>query len=153
MPSFIRHPKDFWSGLLFVALGSAAVVIGQDYSMGTAGKMGPAYFPTVLGYLLAFLGVIALVRSFIVPGQPIDRFYVRNLLVILGAVILFGLIVRGAGLLIATVLLVVVASTASGKFRLTPVIMLAAGLTAFSAIVFVKLLGLPLPLIGSWFGG
>jgi hypothetical protein len=153
LPSFIRNPKDFWSGVIFVALGMAAIIIGWEYSMGSAGRMGPAYFPSVLGGLLALLGVIALVRSFIVPGQPIEPFAVKNLFIVLSAVLIFGVIVRGAGLIIATMLLIVIGSLASSKFRWGPVLLLAVGLTTFGALVFVKLLGLPLPLIGYWFGG
>lgn len=121
--------------------------------MGSAGKMGPAYFPTVLGSLLVLLGLIALVRSFIVQGQPIEPFAIKNLVIILGAVVLFGAIVRGAGLIIASLLLIFIGSTASEKFRVLPAIILAVGLTTFGSVVFVKLLGLPLPLVGSWFGG
>lgn len=152
MPSFIRHPKDFWSGIVFLAIGLSAIVIGNDYSMGSAGKMGPAYFPTALGGLLTFLGVIALVRSFIVHGEPIDRFAVKNLIVILSGILIFGTVVRGAGLIVAAMLLIVIGSFASSKFRWLPTILLAVGLTTFGVLVFVKLLGLPMPIIGSWFG-
>ena len=51
MPAFIRHPKDFWSGIVFLFFGLSAVYIGQEYEMGSAGRMGPAYFPIVLGAL------------------------------------------------------------------------------------------------------
>src|SRR3546814_87740 len=64
MPSFIRHPKDFWTGVIFLFVGLAAVILGRDYTMGTAGRMGTAYFPTVLGGLLALIGLVAVVRSF-----------------------------------------------------------------------------------------
>jgi hypothetical protein len=43
----IRHPKDFWTGVIYIAFGLAAIIIGRDYEMGTATKMGPAYFPIV----------------------------------------------------------------------------------------------------------
>ena len=57
----IRNPKDFWAGLLYVVLGLAAVYIAQDYEMGTATRMGPGYFPTLLGGFLALIGVVSLV--------------------------------------------------------------------------------------------
>lgn len=152
MPSFIRHPKDFWSGIIFVFIGLSAIVIGDDYSMGNAGKMGPAYFPTALGGLLTLLGVVALIRSFIVHGEPIQRFAIKNLILILSAILLYGAVVRGAGLVIANILLIMIGSFASEKFRLLPTLVLAVGLTIFGVLVFVKLLGLPLPILGSWFG-
>ena len=52
----IRNPKDFWIGLIYIFFGSSAILIARDYSMGTAIKMGPAYFPTILGGLLLTVG-------------------------------------------------------------------------------------------------
>ena len=65
----IRHPKDFWSGLIFLALAIAFGWIAQGYSMGRAIKMGPGYFPTVLAGILALIGLITLVRSFVLEGK------------------------------------------------------------------------------------
>ncbi|HJV74748.1 MAG TPA: tripartite tricarboxylate transporter TctB family protein [Noviherbaspirillum sp.] len=152
MSSFIRNPKEFWSGAIFIFFGVAAVVIGQDYTMGTAGRMGPAYFPTVLGALLAVIGAIAVVRSLISTGTPLEKFAVKELILILSAVLLFGFVVRGAGLVVAVPLIVLVSAFASIKFRLLPSVLLAAGLTVFAILVFIKGLGLPMPVLGSWFG-
>lgn len=152
MASFIRHPKDFWTGAMYAGLGAAAIFLPRDYSMGSALRMGPAYFPSVIGGLLILLGVIALIRSFIVPGEKIEPFAWRELLLVLGAVVLFGVLLEGAGLIIATVILVVLGAYASIKFRWRSAVPLAAGLTAFSVLVFVKLLGVPLPILGTWLG-
>ena len=152
MSSLIRNPKDFWSGVIFIIFGMAAVVIGQDYSMGTAGRMGPAYFPTVLGALLAVIGAIAVVRSVFTTGAPIEKFAIRNILLIMSAVLLFGFLVRGAGLVIAIPVMVLISAYASSKFRLLPTVLLAAGMTTFSVLVFVTGLGLPIPVLGPWFG-
>lgn len=62
MRSLIRHPKDSWTGMIFLLIDFAAVMIGRDYPMGSAGRMGPAYFPTILGSLLALTGMIRIVR-------------------------------------------------------------------------------------------
>ena len=67
----IRSPKDFWAGLLYGGVGAAAVVIARDYSWGRGGRMGPAYFPTILGALLLLIGIVSLVRAFAVRGEPI----------------------------------------------------------------------------------
>ena len=71
MSNVIKHPKDFWTGVMFLVVGLSAVFIGRDYAMGTAGRMGPAYFPTVLGGLLSVIGGIAIFRSFKREGEHI----------------------------------------------------------------------------------
>lgn len=152
MSSLIRNPKDFWSGVIFVFFGLAAVIIGQDYSMGTAGRMGPAYFPTILGGMLVLLGLIAVVRSLFRPGEGIEKFAIKEILMILAAVLLFGFLVRGAGLVVAIVIMVMLSAFASAKFRVMPSVLLAVGMAVFSVLLFVKALGLPMPVIGPWFG-
>lgn len=152
MPSFIRHPKDFWSGIIFLVIGLCAVYIGQDYPMGSAGRMGPAYFPTILGGLLGLIGLAALIRSFISQGDAIEKFAIKNLAIVLGAVLLYGVLIRGAGLIVATITIVVIGSLASSKTTWTSILLLAVGSAAFCVLIFVKLLGLPIPVIGPWFG-
>jgi hypothetical protein len=152
VPSFIRHPKDFWTGIIFLFFGLAAVLIGLEYPMGSAGRMGPAYFPTVLGALLTLIGFIAVVRSFLRPGEAVGKFYVKEIVLILSAVLLFGFLVRGAGLVPAALVLILMSAYASPKFRWGEALLLAVGLTIFALLVFVKLLGLPMPVFGPWFG-
>ncbi|HWS22107.1 MAG TPA: tripartite tricarboxylate transporter TctB family protein [Methanoregula sp.] len=153
MSQLIRNEKDFWIGIIYVALGSAAIIISRNYGMGTALKMGPSYFPTILGCLLIVIGVFSLIRSFIKPGSPFGTFAFKGLLLITASIILFGFIVRGAGLVIALPVLVIISSCASIRFRWKYSIVLAAGLTIFCILVFLKALGVPLPILGSWFGG
>lgn len=152
MVSFISNPKDFWSGAIFICIGLVAVLIGLDYSMGTSGHMGPAYFPTILGSLLVVIGSIAIVRSMLTLGEAITRFSLKGLVLVLGATILFGVLVRGAGLFIAIILLVMMSGLASIKFNIRPFLIVAIGMAIFCSLVFIKGLGLPMPLIGSWFG-
>jgi hypothetical protein len=149
----IRSTKDFWTGLIYIFFGSSAVLIASDYGIGTALKMGPAYFPTILGALLVLIGIISLVRSFIQPGSPIGGFTFKGLLLVIASTLVFGLIVRGAGLVIALPALVIISAYASVDFRWGPSLALAAGLTVFCILVFLKGLGVPLPILGSWFGG
>ena len=153
MSQLIRNEKDFWIGVIYVAFGSAAIIISRNYGMGTALKMGPSYFPTILGCLLIVIGVISLIRSFIKPGSPFGTFAFKGLLLITASIILFGFIVRGAGLVIALPVLVIISSCASIRFRWKYSLVLAAGLTIFCILVFLKALGVPLPILGSWFGG
>ena len=148
-----RNPKDFWTGLIYIAFGSAAIVIASDYGMGTAVKMGPAYFPTILGALLIGIGAISVIRSFVVPGAPIGAFAFKGLILVSVSVVLFGFVVRGAGLAVALPLLIIISAWASSRFRWGSTLLMAAGLTIFCALVFLKGLGIPLPIIGPWFGG
>lgn len=120
--------------------------------MGTAGRMGPAYFPSVLGGLLALVGAASLIRSFFRQGEPIGRLYWRELTLVLVAVLLFGFLVRDAGLIPATLVLILISSYAGQKFNLAKSIALAIGAALFAVGLFVKLLGLPMPIIGPWFG-
>ena len=121
--------------------------------MGTALKMGPAYFPSVIGTLLILLGAISVIRSFFIEGRPIGDFALKKLAILVGSVILFGAVVRGAGLAIALPILAIVSASASSRFHWKSSVLIATGLTVFCALVFLKGLGVPLPLIGSWLGG
>jgi len=151
----IRSSKDFLTGTIYVAIGTGAVMIAilGEYKIGTALRMGPAYFPLVLSFLLIGIGLISLVRSFIQRGTPIGAYTVKGLLLVVVPTVLFGLLVKGAGLIVALPLLVLVSSYASRQFRWGQALALAAGLTVFCALVFLKGLGVPLPILGSWFGG
>jgi len=149
----IRNTKDFWSGVLYIFFGSSALLVGRDYGMGTSLKMGPAYFPSLLGALLILIGAISVIRSFFIQGTPIGVFALKKLAFVVGSVILFGAIIRGVGLAIALPLLAIMSARASTRFRWAPSIAMAAGLTVFCILVFLKGLGVPLPLIGSWLGG
>lgn len=134
-------------------VGLAAVIIGRDYPMGTAGRMGPAYFPTVLGGLLALIGLAAIVRSFFREAEePIGKFAIKETILILTGVILFASLIRGAGMVVSVIAIVLVSALASTKFQWKGGFVLAAGLSIFAVLVFVKLLGLPIPIFGPWFG-
>ena len=149
----IRNPKDFWIGLLYILFGSSAILIARDYGMGTGGRMGPAYFPNILGGLLIVIGAISVIRSFIAHGAPIGTLAFKGLLLVSVSVLIFGILVRGAGLAVSLPLLVIISAYASTRFRWGPTLLIAAGLTIFCSLVFIKGLGIPLPIIGPWFGG
>jgi Tripartite tricarboxylate transporter TctB family len=151
--SAIRSPKDFWTGVIYLVLGGAAVFLAWEYGMGSATRMGPGYFPSVLGGLLLVFGVIAVIRSFMQDGEPIGGFAWKAAALVIGGTLLFGFLMRTAGLVIAILVLVLVTAAASSKFRFEWKAV--AGLIlliAFCSLVFVKALGVPMPLLGSWFG-
>ena len=150
----MRNPRDFWAGLLYLALGIAVVVWGRQYAMGTSARMGPGYFPTVLGAVLALLGAVSVGRSLLRTGEPIAAVAWRPTALVLGGTVLFGLLLEGAGLLIALASMIITGAMASRYTRLDVVSVLALlGIVMFCALVFVKGLGLPMPLVGSWLGG
>src|SRR5947208_6863261 len=114
---FIRHPKDFYAGLIFIAFGVAAIVIGNNYALGTAARMGPGYFPRILGILLVVLGAGLSLRALKIKGDPLPQWHWRPMLIVLGSVIVFGIVVTRLGLILSTIGLVFAASTASHEFR------------------------------------
>jgi hypothetical protein len=114
--------------------------------------MGPGYFPTVLGWLLALIGTVALVRSFFSTGEPIGKLAIKQLLIVVLAIVMFGSIVRGAGIMPAVFLLVMISSFSSTKFGWIPMLSMAIGSAVFCWVVFVYFLGLPLQAFGTWFG-
>jgi len=151
----IRSIKEFLTGIIYMAIGSGAVLIAVlgDYKIGNAVKMGPAYFPLVLSFILIFIGLISLIRSFIKPGTPVGAIAINGLVLVIIPTVLFGLLVRKLGLVIMLPLLVIISSYASRQFRWGPALALAVGMTIFCTLVFIKGLGVPLPILGSWFGG
>jgi hypothetical protein len=151
MQSLIKAPKDFWTGVIYIVAGAATLWLGAEYRMGTASRMGPGYFPTVLAWILVAIGAVSFVRSFLARGEPIAAIAVMPLLLVLTACALFGFMVPRVGLGLALLALCVVSAAASDQFRFDPWI--AAGLLAVivaCALVFVKGLGVPMPLLGSW---
>lgn len=153
MPSFIRGPKDFWAGVIYLGLGAGFAFVSRDYSLGTSVRMGPGYLPTVLGGLLALVGLISIVRGISKGGDALDPFAWRPVLLIGLSLTLFAALLNGAGLILALAALLLVAPAALKGFRYTPMGAIAAvGLIAFCALVFVRALALPLPLVGTWFG-
>ncbi|MCX7174734.1 MAG: tripartite tricarboxylate transporter TctB family protein [Proteobacteria bacterium] len=152
MGTMIKHPKDFYAGTMYFSLGAAAAYIARDYTMGSAIRMGPAYFPTMLAILLMIVGAISVVRSFVSKGESIDAFAWKEVGLIIGSIVLFGVLVRGAGLGPALVLLVLVSAWASPEFKLKTALLLAVITTVLSVLVFVTGLGLPFPILGPWVG-
>ncbi|KAB2849917.1 MAG: tripartite tricarboxylate transporter TctB family protein [Hyphomicrobiaceae bacterium] len=147
----IRAPKDFWTGTIYAALGAVALWIGQGYKVGTAGRMGPGYFPLALASILLVLAGLSLVRSFVIKGEAVPTIAWRPMLLILLATGLFGLLLPRAGLAIALLALCLVSAAASKEFRFAwKATAGLIGLITFCTFVFVKGLGVPMPIIGRW---
>ena len=99
------------------------------------------------------IGVISVIRSFVIPGPAIGALAIKGLVLVTISVVVFGFVVRGLGVAIALPLLIIVSAYGSTRFRWRPTLVMAAGLTIFCVLVFVKGLGIPLRIIGPWLGG
>ena len=151
MTSRVQNPKDFWTGMIYLAVGAGVIFIARNYSVGTASRMGPGYFPLALSGLLIVFGLVAVVRSFIVPGEPIGAFAWKPMVLVLGATALFGALISTLGLVIALLALVLVSAAASEKFRFDwRAVLGLVALIIFCSLGFVKGLGVPMPLFGPW---
>jgi hypothetical protein len=145
----IRDAKDFWSGVMFAAFGALFIFFAREYDMGSAARMGPAYFPTVLGGLLLLLGIVVAIRGLTARTNDgrVEPFHFRPLLLVLGAVVAFGLLLRPAGLVVALAALVAISSLGSHEFRLRDVLLLTVGLAILVVIVFIYGLGMTVPVL------
>ena len=154
MRSVIATRKDFWTGVIYAAVGLGALVMARNYALGSAARMGPGYFPTAVGALLVIVGAVIVLRAFLYPGEPVGSLAWKPMLLVLGSIIAFGLLIGRAGLPIAAVVLVLGCAAASDRFRLEWIPMLGmVGLIAFCVALFVVGMGIPMPLVGPWFSG
>lgn len=153
----IKSQRDFWSGLLFVIVG-VAFASGSliHYSFGSSARPGPGYFPFGLGVLLALLGAAVLFKALTIEsegGQPIGSIAWRPLLIVVGAIMMFGIALPRLGLVITLPLLIIVASLASDEFRWRDAILSSVVLTVGSWAIFVKGLSLVIPVWPTFLGG
>ena len=142
----IRDPKDFWAGVLFIAFGVAAVAIAINYPVGTAGRMGPGYFPRGLGFLLIGIGAFLALRALRVPGGRLEFGSVKPLVIVLASIALFGLVAPYLGMVAATIVLIMVSSFSSHEFHFKTALISSVLLAAFAVLAFGYGLNLQLPL-------
>jgi Tripartite tricarboxylate transporter TctB family len=146
----IKHQKDFWAGLMFLLVGAGFAAGALSYSFGSSARPGPAYFPFGLGILTALLGAFEIVKALTVNepgGGRIGPWPLKQMAIILLGVVLFGLMLPKLGLIVALPVLIFVASIPSGEFGYKEVIINCVVLTVFSWLVFVKGLGLTIPML------
>jgi putative tricarboxylic transport membrane protein len=142
----IRAPKDFWSGIMFIAFAAVALIASHSYSLGRAGRMGPGYFPLLLGCALVLIGLILVARSLFTAGERIEPMQLLPLGIIAAGIVVFGLLLQPLGLVLALLAVIVITAFASGESRPLETAALAVVLTAFSVGIFVVALRLPLPI-------
>lgn len=160
----IKSQKDFLSGLMFTVVGGAFAIGATNYDIGAAARMGPGYFPFLLGIILAILGVIVTIQALgdsEKPGEKVGKLAWKPLVLIIGANLLFGAMLGGIapiglppmGLMLSVIVLVVVASMAGAEFRLVEALILSVVLAAGSYVIFIMLLSLPFQVWPSFIAG
>jgi len=160
----LKSQKDFFSGLLFIVVGGSFAYGASTYQVGTGARMGPGYFPLLLGIILALMGVVVAVRAFMTGtpgGDRIGAIAWRPLFLVLSANVAFGALMIGVpaigipqfGLVVAIFALVTIASFAAERFIVKEVLVLSVILSVGSYAAFVKLLGLQFPVWPSFIAG
>ena len=148
---FIKSEQDFYAGVMFAVVGIAFAVGATNYNIGTGARMGPGYFPLGLGVILAVLGGIIMLQGALGKvGAKMGKVALRPLFCIIGANVVFGLLLGGLpnlgipamGLIVAIYGLTLVASMADAQFKLKGVLILGTVLAIMSYGAFVKLLNL-----------
>ncbi len=152
----IQSQKDFFSGLMFMAVGVAFAWGATSYNVGTGARMGPGYFPLVLGVLMAVLGLVVAVKATVVKtedGDKIGSWAWKPLFFIIAANLVFGVMLGGLpsiklpamGLIMGIFALTFIASMAGEEFKLKEVFVLATVLSIMSYLAFIVLLKLQFP--------
>ena len=150
MKSSMANNRDFWAGVFLIAIGAAAMLMARDYAFGTALRMGPGYFPNVLGGMLIVFGIY-LVAAGLRSGEAIaGPWSLRALVVVPASLALFGALVDRAGFIAAMLVLMFGSATATTEFRLVEALLFSVLVTALCAVIFVWALGLPYPLIAGF---
>ncbi|MDT7521299.1 tripartite tricarboxylate transporter TctB family protein [Rhodoferax sp. TBRC 17198] len=158
----IKSQKDFFSGLMFIVVGAAFALGASTYSIGTGARMGPGYFPLVLGVLLAIIGIAVTFTSLVVEtedGDKVGKFAWKPLFFIISANLVFGACIGGLpviglkplGLIVGIYLLTYIASHAGDEHKFKEVAVLATILALLSYVAFIVLLKLQFPVWPAYF--
>ncbi len=142
----IKGQEDFWAGVMFIAFGALAIYLSTDYPFGTGARMGPGYFPTWLGIIMAVLGVAIMISGLRVEGPKVNRFAFKAILFLGVGFAFFGWAIDHVGFVIATAMLIILSAAAGREFRYKEVIILTIGLIIGAWALFIKGLELPFPL-------
>ncbi len=150
----LRNKQDFWSGIMFVALGVGFALGATNYSMGTAARMGPGYFPFWLGVLMALLGAAVALSAIRPKAEEVEmeKFDWKITGILIGSVVLCGVVFNYLGVYISVFLLVFISSMASHEFSWKVAAIVGIFLVLFVWLAFIKGLGLIFPLWPSFLG-
>lgn len=139
--------KDFWAGMMLIGTGAAAMFIARDYRFGSALRMGPGFFPTILGGILIGFGICIMAVGLRSNEKIHGRLSLRALVMLPLSLVLFGILMKLAGFIPAVGILVFVSAASGREFKFAEVLLLAVVLTVASAALFIWGLRLPYPLI------
>jgi hypothetical protein len=143
----LYHNKDFWAGIMLIAAGAASILIARDYAFGSAVRMGPGYFPSVLGGILVLFGLYVMIIG-LRRGEKITvHCSLRALIVVSLSLVAFGFLITHAGFIPALAVLIFGSAFAGREFRFVEVLLLTVVLTGLSVSLFIWGLGLPYPLV------
>jgi Tripartite tricarboxylate transporter TctB family len=143
----LRNNKDFWAGLMLVVIGAAAMFIARGYPFGSTMRMGPGYFPSLLGGILALFGIYVIVIG-LRKGEKITvQCSTRALAVLPLSLVAFGVLMTYAGFIPAMAVLIFGSACAGRDFKFVEILLLTVVLTSLSVVIFIWGLGLPYPLI------
>ena len=142
-----RNNRDFWAGAMFIAGGAAAMIAARSYPFGTTLRMGPGYFPSLLGGILVAFGVYVMVRGLLNGEKIKGSWSLRALIVLPLSMVLFGILMQYAGFIPALAVLVFGSAASGREFRLGEVFLVAVVLIFLSVAVFIWGLGMPYPLL------
>lgn len=143
----IRNFKDFYTGILFMLFGVAFAWGATHYTLGKAAKMGPGYFPFILGGFLTILGVIVFIRSLVSDSEEsrVGHIALKPMALMFGSIAAFALLLRPAGLVISIFAIILLSSLASSESRFRETLISAVVLCAASLAMFVYGLNLQIP--------
>jgi Tripartite tricarboxylate transporter TctB family len=148
----IKNPQDFGCGLLFLALGAAAIYLSRDYEIGSALHMGPGYFPTGLGIILIGFGVVIGGLALRIAGDDgqslkLSEWALRPWLVLSGSLALFALLMEADfGFVPSLILLIIGCALAHRDVHWRETLLLSVAVTAGAVAIFSYGLGMPYPL-------
>jgi hypothetical protein len=146
-----RNNRDFFAGLVYITTGAVGMIIALDYPFGSALRMGPGYFPTVLGGMMIAFGVAVLLMGVKNNEKIKGGWSIRALIVLPIAAVVFGYVMEHVGFIPALALLIPLAAASGNEFKWKEIIPLTIGLIVISLSIFIWGLGLPYPLIkGLW---
>ena len=152
----IKSQRDFWSGMMFLVVGLAFAWGSTEYSFGSSARPGPAYFPFGLGVLLALLGSLVLFKALTIEsegGDLIGDFAWKPLLIIVAAIVIFGLMLPTLGMAITLPVLITMSALAGDEFRLRDALINSAILTVGCWVLFIWGLKLVIPVWPIYFAG
>jgi hypothetical protein len=143
----LRSNKDFWAGIMLIAFGAASIIIARGYPFGSTMRMGPGYFPSMLGGILALFGLYIMIIG-LRRGEKITVHCSTWALIVLPfSLIAFGVLMTHAGFIPAMAVLIFGSASAGRDFKFVEVLLLTVILTGLSVAIFIVGLGLPYPLI------